>query len=132
MPRSECVIKSPCLPSGRLFFVKFLFEFAISVLLNSQAGLTYQAQIIMQVMKRAEAGRQNLFGDGQMAQIGAGIVFAGVASAIFIEGPWVFFVRLVAQVKRPGCSEDGAVPGIARRQNAVEHVDAAVDAFNEV
>src|SRR5439155_15739913 len=68
----------------------------------------------------------------QMAQIGARMVPARVTAAALVERPIVFRVAGVLDVETPLAREKLAVAGVPRGQHAVEHVDAACDALDEI
>src|SRR5688500_14111717 len=60
------------------------------------------------------------------------MVAAGIAPARRIERAVVLRVTRILDVDAPFAGEELAVAGVARRHDAVEHVDAAGDALDEV
>src|SRR3989338_1620206 len=68
----------------------------------------------------------------EMTQISSAIVFTGVALAIFIQRCAVIGMSCIADIDISGGSEEISISRISRWQNAVEHIDAAVDAFKQI
>src|SRR5919106_4766615 len=62
-----------------------------------------------------------------MAQVRAREAGARRAGAVLVERPRIAGEARVAEVEAAGPGERGARPRRARRQDAVEHVDAALD-----
>ena len=79
----------------------------------------------MKVVLRQKHRAQHLPTAHQVVQVGAGEAAAGRTAAIGIERPRVLAVAGVLQVHRAARGEGLAGAPRARRQHAVEHVDAA-------
>ena len=79
-----------------------------------------------------EAAVEDLFGDEQVAQVGAAVALAGFAGALGVKRCEVGGVLGVADVDLAQRGEELAVSGIASRHDAVKHVDAGGDGADEV
>ena len=67
-----------------------------------------------------------------MMQISARVLAAGLAPAIGVERLFAQFIYGAAQLEFSMRGEDNSALGQLRWDNAVEHVDAAVHAFENV
>jgi hypothetical protein len=83
-------------------------------------------------MQRVKGTRAHLAGHEEVSQVRPRVVPAGIAAALRIEGTVVLGVPGVPDIETSLAGEELAVPGVARRQHAVEHVDAARDALDQV
>src|SRR6185436_16012748 len=95
---------------------------------NPPHGVKVKAQI----MQRVKGASGHLAGHGEVSQIGPGKVAAGIAAARRIGGSIVFRKLRVLDVYGALASEELTVPGVSRRHDAVEHVDAPGDRFDQV
>ena len=86
----------------------------------------------MQVVDGRERGAEHLIDAQQVMQVRASEVGAGVAAAVGVDREHVLAEARVGQANAPGGRVDHAGARVARREHAVEHVDAACDAFDEV
>ena len=82
-------------------------------------------------MDRQQDRPQHLAGDEQMAQVAAAVP-AGQAGAVLLQRPCIFAVDRVAKLELPGVGEREAVASVARRHHAIEQVDSAGDAFQQI
>ena len=76
--------------------------------------------------------KQEFFGLEEMADIGPRIIAARIALAAFFDGMEIVGILGVAQGQAARMGHGHAVAGNARREDAVEHIDAAGDAFEQV
>ena len=76
-------------------------------------------------MRRQEHQPQDFIGFEQVMQIGAGMVLTGRASAIRVQRARVAAMARVANIDHAPAGEGLAGTARARRQDAIEHVDAA-------
>src|ERR1700694_1348501 len=101
-------------------------------LLDRRAQLRHELLVVVQVVKRVEACAENLVRLLQMVKVGACEAPAGVAGAALIQGRGVVAVACVADLDVAEAREQPAVARVARRQHAVEHVDACADRLDDV
>src|ERR1035438_173793 len=93
--------------------------------------LPHQLDIEMQVVQARQHRRQHLAAAVEVMQVGARETRAGWAGASRIERRFVFLVAGVADAQVAEAGEQVPVPGVARRHDAIEHVDAGGDARSE-
>ena len=86
----------------------------------------------MQVVDRIEARAEDFVGSLQMMQVGSAEIAAGVAVATLIERARIGAVAGVSYLDVAVTRVQPAVARIARRQHAVEHVDAVADRLDDV
>ena len=86
----------------------------------------------MQIVDGIESCSQNFIDLLQVVQICARKAAAGHAAAAGINRPQVVFVLGVADLYVAIAGKEPTVAGVARGHHAVEHVDAAADAFNQI
>lgn len=72
-----------------------------------------------------------VFGLEEMADIGPRIIAARIALAAFFDGMEIVGILGVAHGQAARMGHGHAVAGNARREDAVEHIDAAGDAFEQ-
>src|SRR6266513_3714211 len=101
-------------------------------LLDRRAQLAHQLLVVVEVVKRVEPGAQNLVRLLQVMEVGAREMPAGVAGAALVQGGGVVTVARVADLDVAAAREQPAVARVARRQHAVEHVDACADRLDDV
>jgi len=92
----------------------------------------HSVKVKVEVVNGVQRGRRHLAGNVQMAQVRAREVPAGVAATVRIRRQKVFRILRVLDRERPLTGEELAVPGVARRKDAVEEIDATCDAFDKV
>src|SRR6185503_6195909 len=88
-----------------------------------------ERQIVMQVVNGVEPRPEDFIRSLQMMKVGSAEVAAGVAVAALIERIRVGAVAGVAYLDVAVARVQPAVAGIARRQHAIEHVDAVSDSL---
>ena len=96
------------------------------------AGLAGEAEVEMEVVDREQAQTEDFLGFHQVAQVGAGEIFAGVALAAFLDRGGVLGERGVFEIEGSAGGEGGAVAGEAGGENAVEHIHTAGDHFEDL
>jgi hypothetical protein len=84
----------------------------------------HQAVVVVQVVDRRQPRAQDLVGTDQMVHVGAGKMHAGVAVAFVVDRRGVGFPARVADADVAASGEQDAMACVARRQHAVELVDA--------
>src|SRR6266498_963328 len=89
-------------------------------------------KVKVEIMQRVEGGRGHLPGEEKVTEVRAREVPAGVAGAVRIGGRHVLGVARVFDDDRAPARNELAVARVARREHAVEHVDAARAAFDEI
>jgi hypothetical protein len=89
-------------------------------------------KIEMEVVDGVEDGRRDLVALVEVAEVGPGEPAAGGAAAGFVDGPFVPGVLAVLDGHPARAREQGAVAGVARRQDTVEEIDAAGDGLDHV
>src|SRR5712691_6111449 len=89
-------------------------------------------KVKVEVMQRVKGCRVHLAGEEEMPQIRARGGAAGVAVACRIRRAVVLGVARVLDVDAALAGEELAVPAVARRQDAVEHVDAARHRLDQI
>lgn len=107
-------------------------KLVIPVLLYSPADPLHEILVIAEVVYGVEPCPQDLVALVEMVEVRPREVAAGIAAAGRIDGPHVVLVAAVPDPHRAGPREEVAVPGVPRRHHAVEHVDAAPYALDEV
>ena len=95
------------------------------------AGIGDQSQVEGQVVYAGYLQGQQLLSLEQVVQVGLGVQSVDVAS-VGVNGREVGFPLLVAQVHRAVVGEQHGVAAVASGHDAVEHVDAALYAFEYV
>src|SRR5258705_7262436 len=85
-----------------------------------------------EIMQGVKGARRHFSRHIEMPQIGAGMGPARIARARRIHGSLVFRILRVPDVETAFARKQLSGPRVARRQHAVEHVDAARDALPEV
>src|SRR5215467_5380360 len=96
------------------------------------AQLAHEGLVVVQVVQGIEARAQDLVDLLQMVQVAPGETRAGVAAAGLVERPRVVAVARVADLDVAEAGEEPAVPRVARRQHAVEHVDPGRHGLGDV
>ena len=100
--------------------------------MNRMAYFPEDVKIEVQVVDGVEDGRGDLVALEEVAEVGPGEVAAGVAGAGLVERPLVPGVLPVLDGHPAAAREQGAVAGVARRQDAVEEIDAPGDGLDDV
>src|SRR3546814_1826356 len=85
----------------------------------------HELLIVMQIVTAQQDRTKHLLGLEKMMQVGAAVVGAGRTGAVGVERTRVVAVAGVEQVEHGAAGEGLAGAPAARRQHAVEHVDAA-------
>ncbi len=85
-----------------------------------------------EVVDGDEGGTEHFFYVEEVAEVAAGEVLAAVTVAALFEGAFVEGVFGVAEAAGAGEGKGEAVAAVASGQDAVEHVDAALDGFKDV
>ena len=88
--------------------------------------------VIGEVDRREQDRAEHLVGLDEVVEIGARIVARGGAGTRLVDRARVVGVARVLEVDRPEAGEGEPVPAVARRQDAVEHVDAACHRLDDV
>jgi hypothetical protein len=83
-------------------------------------------------MQRVKGRGVHFAGHEKMPQIGAGEGPAGVAAADWIRRAVVLGIARIPDVEPTFAGEELTVPRVARRQHAIEQIDAARDRLDEV
>ena len=96
------------------------------------AGLTGEVEVEVEVVDGDEAEAEDFLCFDEVAEVGAGKVAAGVAFATRFDGGGVFSEWGVFEVQCAGGGKGGAVAGEASGEDAVEHVNAACDHFDDL
>ena len=94
--------------------------------------LGHQAQDKAQVVQGCQTRPQHLPCLEQMAQVSGGVIPAGVAVAIGIQGRILLGVPAVGNVNPPVRREQRAVAGHAGRQHAVKQIHALRHAVDQI
>ena len=94
---------------------------------NALSHLPHQPMIERQIVNSQEMPAENFVGFDEMVQVGARVVAAGLAIALGVERLFGEFMHGAAQLKFPVRGERHAALRQLRRDDAVEHVDAAMD-----
>src|SRR5499427_6020691 len=96
------------------------------------AQLAHEGLVVMQVVQGIEPRAQDLVDLLEMVQVGPGEMGAGVATTGLVERLRVVAVARVADLDVAEAGEQPAVPRVARRQHAVEHVDPGGHGLGDV
>jgi len=86
----------------------------------------------MYIVQRYEAQPEDLVGDEEMPDVGAGEAFARGALARLVQWPRVCLELGAAHVDATAGGKCGAVSTHSRRRYAVEHVDASANPLHEI
>src|SRR5215213_8111717 len=92
----------------------------------------HAVKVKAQVMQRVKGGSGHFAGLIKMPQIGPRKVAACITAARRIDRTVVFRILGVLDVDRSFAGKQLSVPRVARGHDAVEHVDSARHAFDEV
>ena len=96
------------------------------------ADLAHEPVIKRDVVDAEQVPAEVFAGLGEVVEVGALVVAATVAVAVGVEGAVLEFVDGARDVEFAVGSEHGAALGELRRDDAVEHVHAAVDGLEDV
>lgn len=94
--------------------------------------LTGQPQVEVNIMDGRQLMPENFLDAGQMPHVGARKMAAGIATAVLVDGSEIVGVIRVADSHLAPGGEERAVARVAGRHDAVEHIHAAADAFQDV
>src|SRR5690606_14396797 len=100
--------------------------------LNSLSNRLHGVKVKVQIMHRVQCRGAHFPGKEQVAQVGAGVTAAGRAAALGVGRQRVARVLCVPDHDRTAAREQLAVARVARREHAVEHIDAARNALDQV
>ena len=96
------------------------------------ANLAHELVVEMNVVLPEQLPAERLARLRQVMQIGARVARAGRAGASRIEFLLGEFVNAAAHLQKPARSENGAALRQLRRHDAIEHVHAAMDGFENI
>src|ERR1700677_713070 len=128
IPRHPRSILKCCLPTGKAGSQKL----APAARLNGGANLGKQRIIVSQVVPGQERWPEHFVGIEQMMQVRPAELPAHRALAIRLERGRIAAMASVAQPQGAGAGEGEGVAAVARRQDAIEHVNAAIDGLHDV
>ena len=94
--------------------------------------LCHHLQIEVDIVNAGKDGGEDFVGVEKVVDVGPAEVCAGVAVAARVDGVEVAAVVLVGEADPAAAGEEGGAAGIAGRDDAVEHVHAALDAFEDI
>ena len=75
--------------------IKISAKIQKAIFRNGLTHTSHQRAVIMQVMNTIQLVRQDLPALKKMTQIGSGIMAAGVAGAVLIQGPLIFPISTI-------------------------------------
>ena len=101
-------------------------------LFDSRAQARHQVLVKSQVMPSEQHRGDDLVRFHGMVQIGAAEPPAGRTAAFVVQRPPILRMSSVAQVERSALDKSLSVAARARRQHAVEHIDAAQQRADDV
>ena len=107
-------------------------ELEEAILENARADLAHELVVEMEVVLAEELPAERLRALGEVMQVGARVARAGRAGALRIERLLGAFVDAAAQLQEAARGEGDAALRELRRHDAVEHVDAAMDGFEDI
>src|SRR5580700_2219006 len=99
---------------------------------DGSARPRHQVLVVIEIDDRQQRAAERLAGTEQVMQIGAGKVARGWAAALRVERPRILGMVRVLDVDRTEARERQSVTAVARRHDAIEHVDAAGDGLENV
>lgn len=94
--------------------------------------LADQGLVVGDVVERQEDRAEHFAGNKKVPEIRTGVAAAGQAAAVGIEGSEVLLVCGIFDADGTMAGEGHSIAAIASRHNAVEHVDAAADGFEQI
>ena len=100
--------------------------------LDRRAQRPHQLLVVVQVVQRVQARAEDLVRFLQVVEIGAREMAAGVAGALRVERARVVAMARIADLEIAVAGEEPAVTRVARRQHAVEEVDARRDRLDQI
>ncbi|MNP30244.1 hypothetical protein D3C76_1233080 [compost metagenome] len=83
-------------------------------------------------MNRVETRAQYFITTIKMMQIGTRIIATGIAIALGIKRAGIAFMLRITDFYHAVGHEQVTITGVAGRHNAVEHINAATHAFNQI
>ena len=92
----------------------------------------HQLLVERQIMLGQQHCAEDFAGLGQVVEIGAAVVAAGIARATLVQRGQILGVFCVAQIERAVPGEGLAVAARAAGQDAIEHIDPALDRADQV
>ena len=99
---------------------------------DALADFAHELVVEMNVVFAEQLPAERFARLGQMMEISARVARAGRAIAGRIEFLLRVFVNAAPHLQEPARSEDGAALGELRRHDAIEHVHAAMDGFENI
>ena len=120
------------LRSARVGLMELQAEFFKRAEHNSLPNPPHRVKVKVEVVDRVERGRRHLVRYIQMTQIRAGKVPARITTTAGIWRVKVLSITRVLDHQRSPRRQELSVARVPRRQHAVEHVDAARHAFDEI
>lgn len=115
-----------------VFGQNFFFVFFEAVFLNRFSRPFHDLNQEADVMNGIQALPEFLIAHLKMVQIGFRVMGAGIAIAVWVQRREVFFVLGPLDIDPSLARHQSPVPGEAGGQDAVEHVDAILDPFEDV
>ena len=112
--------------------MKLCGKFVEPVVFNGFTHVIHKLQVIVKIMDRTELRPENFADTVQMMNVGTGKMTTGVTLAGFIQWFAVVLISGVADSDIAKACEKPSVAGIPGWHDAVEHVDALGDAFNQI
>ena len=109
-----------------------LIKLEEAILENAGANLAHELVVEMEVVLSEELPAERLRAFGQMMEIRARVARAGRAGAVRIQLLLRAFVNAAAQLEKPARGESRAALRELRRHDAIEHVDAAMNGFEDI
>jgi len=92
----------------------------------------HQPHIEMQIVQSEQLPALGLMHAIEMKQISDGVGLAGIAGTCGIDRPLHALIRGAPQIAPAETGECNPLPRQRRRQNAIEHIDAAMHGFEQI
>lgn len=94
--------------------------------------LFHKTHEAVDIVDREEANAEDFAGMEEMPHVGAGKIPATIAGATLFHGAKIIGVATGLDGNGAVAGKGGAVAGMARRHDAVEHIDSAGNAFDDL
>ena len=83
-------------------------------------------------MNGSQLGAKNFIALVEVGEIAPGKVFAGITVAMSVHRLGAGLVSGIAQLQHASTGEEVAIAGVSGGHHAVEHIDTAPDAFQQI
>ena len=99
---------------------------------DMEARFAYQPKVKSEVVDGANLQAQNFLGTYKVVEVSEGVDSVGLGGARGVDGLEAALPLLVFDIDCAFSGEQQSVTSIERGHNAVEHIDSALDSFEDI